>query len=93
MSFFKKLFGGGSGDAKTGTSEAVVYKEYSIVSAPMAEGGQHRLCAIVTKEIDGEMREHRLIRADLFTSADEASEAAIRKAKRAIDEQGDAIFR
>lgn len=93
MSFFKKLFGGGSNADSTAPAEEIVYKEFTIVSAPITESGQFRLCANISKEVDGALQEHRLIRADIFTSADEASEAAIRKAKRAIDEQGEAIFR
>ena len=34
-----------------------------------------------------------MIRADIFTSADEAAEASIRKAKQMIGEQGERIFR
>ena len=93
MSFLKKLFGGGSSEPK---APAVVdedrYKDFHIAAAPMPEGGQYRLAATVTKTIDGEERVHRLIRADLFASQEEAAKFAIRKARQMIDEQGERIF-
>jgi RNA polymerase primary sigma factor len=44
-------------------------------------------------EIDGAVKTHHLIRADVFPSADAAAEATIAKAKRIIDEQGEGLFR
>ena len=65
-----------------------------VEAAPIAEdGGQFRLCALLSKEIGGEVKTHKLIRADVFSSQDDAVEAAFRKAKRVIEEQGDALFR
>jgi len=94
MSFLKKLFGGGgSSDAGAATPvEETEYEGFAIAATPMKEGGQFRLCATVSKEISGERKEHTLIRADLFTSKDEAAKFAIRKAKQMIDEQGERLF-
>lgn len=93
MSFLKRLFGGGkhagNGAADTPTTE---HEGYTIRATPISEGGQFRLAAVISKVIDGEVKEHRLIRADLFTSADEAAETAIRKARQVIAEQGDRMF-
>ncbi|EIM76845.1 hypothetical protein A33O_04528 [Nitratireductor aquibiodomus RA22] len=47
---------------------------------------------MIWKEVDGVRREHRLVRADRFPSADLAAEQAIRKGRQVIDEQGDQIF-
>jgi hypothetical protein len=91
MSFLRKLFGL-QGSAEAGEGEAIEHEGYMIRPAPMAEGGQFRLCAVITREVDGQTREHRMIRADMFGSRDEASEAAIRKAKQVIKEQGERIF-
>lgn len=93
MSFWKKLFGGG-GDvtAPTAQSEPVHYKGYVITATPFAEGGQHQTCGVITREIDGEIKSHRFIRADRFPSLDDATQTTIRKAKQVIDEQGDRIF-
>ena len=93
MSFFKKLFGG-SGAAK---SEAAVkkaeHKGFTIEARPYKEGGQFQLAGVISKEIDGVRREHKFIRADRFTSIDEAAEIALVKGKQIIDEQGAQIFR
>lgn len=90
MSFFKKLFGGGG--AKDGAQKTVTtvdYEGFTIETTPMEEGGQFRVAANLSKEIAGEMKTHRLIRADMCSSAQEASDIAVRKAKQMIDEQGE----
>lgn len=94
MSFLKKLFGGGEGSS-TGSSkssakplEEVTYEGFHIATTPMDEGGQFRICAMISKEISGEIKTHKMIRADMSGSAQEASEIALRKAKQMIDEQG-----
>ena len=94
MSFFKKLFGGGDDDAGgTGASaQAVEHEGYNILPTPMKEGAQFRLAGTISKEVEGEIKTHEFIRADLFTSADECAEACIRKAKQVIKEQGHSIF-
>ena len=93
MSFLRRLFGGGPDATATATTaEAVEYKGFAIEAAPMPEGGQYRLAANVSKEIDGERRTHRLIRADVFPTQEQASEFAVRKAKQMIDEQGERLF-
>ncbi len=92
MSFLKRLFGGGapddSGDSAS-IAEAVEHEGYLIKATPQKEGAQYRLCALIAKDVAGETKEHRLIRADLFSSVDEANEAAMRKARQVIKEQGD----
>ncbi len=94
MSFLRKLFGlevTGSGNPASAAS-TVAHEGYSITPDPIAEGGQFRLAARVSREINGEQKEHRLVRADMFSSREEAGEAAIRKAKQLIKEQGDNLF-
>ena len=91
MSFLKKLFGGGSGGAEKPVAE-IDYNGFKIASTPMKEGGQFRVCAMIRKGNNGEAKEHRLIRADVCGSAEDASDIAIRKAKQMIDERGDGIF-
>lgn len=89
MSILKKLFGGGA--PPTPTVEE--YEGFRITPQTMKESGGYRLGARIEKDIDGKTRTHDLIRADTFQSADEADNAAIRKAKQVIDEQGDRLFR
>ena len=89
MSFLKKLFGISSAPVELPSIE---YEGYLIQSTPISEGGQFRLCANISREIDGEMKTHRMIRADMFPDSNSATEAAYRKAKQMIGEQGDRIF-
>lgn len=91
MSLWKKLFGGSAGQVPE-TAEEVEHEGYTIAATPIPEGSQFRLAATITREVDGSVRVHRLIRADLFGSAQDASDAAVRKAKLVIREQGSAMF-
>ena len=99
MSFFKKLFGikssGTSGaweEPGSGGGAEEMHEGFTIAAAPQKEGGQYRLAGTISKEIGGEVKSHQLIRADLFTSQDEAVQFTIRKAKQVIKEQGDRMF-
>ena len=93
MSFLKKLFGGGSSEpSEPQVAAEETHDGFHIAATPMPEGGQYRLAANVTKTVDGEEKVHRLIRADIFQSRDEAARFAITKAKQMIDEQGERIF-
>ena len=94
MSFFKKLFGGGGGDAApTKPAKSAEHKGFVIDARPYKEGGQFQLAGVISKEIDGVLKEHKFIRADRFTSIDEAAEIALVKGRQIIDEQGENIFR
>jgi len=88
MSLLSRLFGGGGDKGGASNQPSETYEGFSIIAEPMRDGGSWRLAARIEKEIDGELKSHRLIRADTFQSADEASGAAIVKAKQIIDEQG-----
>jgi len=96
MRFLKKLFGGADGAEDADRSAAPgaedEYKGCHIAATPKSEGGHYRLCGLITKDFDGETREHQFIRADMFASADEAAEATLRKARQVIDERGDGLF-
>jgi hypothetical protein len=94
VSFLKKLFGGAKAPeaAKEHRSEPQEHKGFSIVATPYKEGGQYQLCGAISKEIDGQKREHRFIRADRFADLDTAVEMTILKARQIVDQQGDRIF-
>lgn len=92
MSFLKKLFGGGGGDSAAAEAEPVEYKGFSIYPEPINEGSVHRIAARIEKEVDGEVKSQRLIRADTTTSRDEAASISETKARQVIDEQGDRLF-
>lgn len=93
MSFWKTLFGGsGNGGKQEPAEEPVEHNGFTIRATPFSEGGQYQTCGIISKEIGGEMKEHKFIRADRFASREDAVEVTLRKARRMIDEQGDRIF-
>lgn len=90
MSLLSKLFGGG-GKAPPAV-QATEYNGFRIYPEPVPEDGQFRLAARIEAEVDGETRTHRLIRADLIRDADEARDAALRKARQMIDQMGSRLF-
>jgi hypothetical protein len=97
MSFWKSLFGGGRNEpvSKAGTSpdKSLEYKGYLIEATPFQEAGQFQLSGVISKTVDGERREHKFIRADKFTTKEDASEVALSKGQLIIDQSGDAIFK
>jgi hypothetical protein len=54
--------------------------------------GGFRVAARIEKEIEGEVRTHRMIRADTCDSMETALEITTNKAKMLVDQAGDAIF-
>lgn len=74
------------------TAESVEYKGFLITPTPMAEGGQYRLSATITKEIQEVMKTHLFIRSDVIASRDDCIAMTIRKTKIAIDQMDDNIF-
>ncbi|MBP0617538.1 HlyU family transcriptional regulator [Jiella mangrovi] len=96
MSFLKKLFGGSREAAEIPApkvTETLDHAGFTIKATPMQEGGQFRLAALIEKEVGGTMKSHQMIRADMFSSKEDATQFALKKAQQVIDEQGEAIFR
>ena len=95
VSFLKKLFGGGSGEKSAGggaPAKTLEYNGFTIEARPYKEAGQYQTAGVVAKVIDGTRKEHRFIRADRFTSAEDAADHAIFKGKQIIDQSGERIF-
>jgi hypothetical protein len=94
MSFLKKLFGGGGGAAKPDLSPAAteVHEGFTIHAMPYQENGQWQMCGVIEKDIGGEVKSHRFVRADRFSSRDEAVPFTMIKARQIIDQMGDKIF-
>ena len=98
MSFLKNLFGLGKsengGDAK-GSAAAVAsaeHKGFLIEARPYAADNQFQCAGLIWKEIEGTRREHRFVRADRFSTRDEAASFSLTKARQIIDQQGDRLF-
>ncbi len=95
MSFWKKLFGGGSGggsDAPSGPASTAEHKGFTIEARPYAEAGQFQVAGTISKQVGDALKEHRFVRADRFPTQDEAADFALMKGRQIIDQQGDRIF-
>lgn len=93
MSFLKRLFGGGSAqEAAAKAVKEIEHKGFLVRATPFQEGGQFQTCGVISKNVGGETREHRFIRADRFSSMEDAADHALRKGQQIIDEQGERIF-
>lgn len=93
-SFFSKLFGGWSSDDNAGPKlgDPIAHEGLIIRAAPEPEGSQFRLAGVIIKETDAGELERKFVRADVFSSHDEAIEFTVRKGKQIIDEQGKRLF-
>ncbi|OQM76930.1 HlyU family transcriptional regulator [Manganibacter manganicus] len=96
MSFLKRLFGGGGDEpaqaASTAPAKQVEHKGFTISATPYKAEGQYQTCGVVSKEIDGVVKEHRFIRADRFAGLDDAVDISLKKGIQLVDEQGERIF-
>jgi hypothetical protein len=95
MSFWKNLFGGGSSAdgpaaAKAGAPED--YNGFTIRAAPFKSGAQYQAAGYIAKEIGGVRKEHHFIRADFFSSQEDATTFSLTKARQIIDLQGERVF-
>ena len=91
---FGKLFGGskGEGSGAAESAEAVEYNGYSIVAAPFKDGSQYKTAGSISKEIDGQLKSTRFIRADNHADRQSAVTHSEGKARQIVDEQGDGMF-
>jgi len=95
MSLLKRLFGLGSREeapADLGVAKEVEHQGFLIKVTPFKAGGQFQVCGVISREIDGAVREHRFIRADRFAAWDDAVDVSTRKGRQLIEEQGVKLF-
>jgi hypothetical protein len=93
MSFLRKLFGGGSGaKAEAAPAATVEHGGFTIKATPYQEGGQWQMCGVIEKEIGGELKTHRFIRADRFPDKEQAAEFTMAKARQIVDQMGERVF-
>jgi hypothetical protein len=93
MSFLKTLFG--IRDRTPKPAEEMPeqeYKGFMIRAEPYGVGSQFQLAGSISREVDGQLRTHKFVRADQFGTAEEAASFALRKGCQIIDEQGLRIF-
>jgi len=87
MGILSKLFG--STKSPNEPDKSLEYKGYLIVATPFKATGGWQLAGSVAK--DG--KTHKFIRADQFTSKDEAEQFAISKGQLIVDQMGEAMFK
>ena len=98
MSFLKSLFGLGGGKEQGGSASAATAKEaehkgFIIRATPYKDGGQYQTAGIICKEVGGEMKEYKFVRADRFSTIEEAADLSLSKGRQIIDEQGERMFK
>ena len=97
MSFWKKIFGGGDAAETTPAAPQTAgeesYKGHAISAVIMPVGGEFQLAGQIEKDINGERKVYKIIRADRFSSRDDLVVTALAKGRQIIDEQGDGIYR
>jgi hypothetical protein len=83
---------GGAASSNGASGESEEYKGYTIIPSPRPNDGQYNTAGLITREIDGEVKKHQFIRADVHPGREEAIRHSLTKAKQIIDEQGDRLF-
>lgn len=78
--------------ASTVSAEPQTHGDCTIHATPQREGNQFRLMGRIEKEMNGETLVRNFIRADVFTSSDDAIESTFRKARQIIDQNGPSLF-
>lgn len=97
MSFLKKLFGGANGADVGGAKEGGAlgeesYKGFLIKAVEMRSGSEYQLAGTIEKEVGGELKTHKFVRADRISSRDDLVAMALAKGRQIIDEQGEGLF-
>jgi hypothetical protein len=96
MSFWKNLFGGGSSSAEPAGDKVLGeegYKGFLIKAIEMKAGSELQLAGTIEKDVGGELKTYRFVRADRMSSRDDLVVLALSKGRQIIDEQGEGIFR
>ena len=88
MAFWSKWFSSSESASAVAAAKTLEYKGFLIEATPYKDGAQWQLAGRITK--DG--REHKFVRADKFSSKDEAADIAISKGQLIIDQSGERIF-
>lgn len=97
MSFLKSLFGLGgdkaAGDKPAAAAKEAEHKGFIIRATPYKEGGQFQTAGTIAKEVDGQMKEYKFVRADRFSTLEEAADLSLSKGRQIVDEQGERMFK
>lgn len=92
-SLLSMFSGGDKAPAKAAPeAEPQLYADCRIFASPMREGSQFRLAGRIEKDIDGVTLTRSFVRADVFTTMEDAVEYTVRKAQQIIDQNGASLF-
>jgi hypothetical protein len=93
LSFLRSLFGGGRGsDGEAAASKQAEHKGFVIEARPYKEGGQYQAAGVIKKDVGGVVKEHKFIRADRFSTLEDAADFSLAKGRQIVDEQGERLF-
>jgi hypothetical protein len=87
MAFWSKWFSSSS-ETQAAADKSLEYNGYMIEARPYKDGGQWQLAGRISK--DGKV--HDFVRADKFSSKDEAVDIALSKGRLIVDQSGDRMF-
>ncbi|MDD9180646.1 MULTISPECIES: HlyU family transcriptional regulator [Aliivibrio] len=90
MGLFSRLFG--TSPKQEATIEPIEYQSFLIYPNSERDGSQFRIAGTITKEIKGEIKEHRFIRSDVISNKSDADELMVRKSKMLIEQMNESIF-
>ena len=97
MSFWKKLFGGGGAEDSAPAGDKALgeesYKGFLIKAIEMRAGSEYQLAGTIEKDVGGELKSYKFIRADRMSSQEDLVALALSKGRQIIDEQGEGIYR
>lgn len=82
-----------AGRENAAPADPVRYKGFTIEATPRKGETGWSTEGIISREIEGELKTQRFIRADTSGNKEEAIRSSILKGQRIIDEQGDRLFR
>ena len=89
MSFLKSLFGLGGkegGAASPAATKETEHKGFVIRATPYKDAGQYQTAGTISKEVAGEKKEYRFVRADRFSTIEEAADLSLSKGRQIVDE-------
>ena len=59
----------------------------------MPVGSEYQLAGLIEKEVDGELKSYKFVRADRFSSKEDVVSFALAKGRQIIDEQGVSLLK
>ena len=86
-----RLAGGGAARDEP-PAPPVEYKGYRIRPTPYCSNSHYQTAGTIEKDTADGVKKHEFVRADTYTSRDDAIAFTITKAKQLIDQLGDRMF-